>query len=116
MSEVTAGIERLERLGKKRSEVEKKILKSNRRFVRRYEAIHRDFERLGGQVWTIWLNIQDQRDTGMGVGALRIEAVDVIFRWLRIPVTHRQEIWLTLKQLDGLFVRFHNKKKDEDQK
>ena len=50
----------------------------------------------------------------MGQGALRIEAVDVILRWYKIPLENRQSIWLTLKQLDSLFIKFQNKKAKEE--
>ena len=50
----------------------------------------------------------------MGQGALRIEAVDVILRWHKIPLENRLGIWLTLRQLDSLFVKFQNKKAKED--
>lgn len=50
----------------------------------------------------------------MGQGALRIEAVDVILRWYKIPLANRLDIWLTLKQLDSLFVKFQNKKAKEE--
>ena len=51
----------------------------------------------------------------MALGPLKIEAADVLFRWLKIPLENRQEMWLNLKQIDSLYMK-HQSERDKEER
>ena len=51
-----------------------------------------------------------------GITPLRIEAVNTLLDWMGTPNENRQRIWLELKQIDNIFLKFHSKKMEVDKK
>ena len=97
-------INRAERRGDVLSDNEKGNRDDCEKALRRKAHFQARLESLG-LLWNAWILLVGQRAVGFGPGAMRIEAADLLFGWLKIKRRKRIDLWERLVEMDMVYLR-----------